>query len=61
MSGSDSGRSLSRAAGNKRQDLRRALTLNFLMFHEVTKPYGHEEDARVKVVFQHPKHDGGAK
>lgn len=34
--------------------------LNFLMFHEVTKPYEQEKNARVKVVFQHPKHDGEA-
>lgn len=40
---------------------RRELTLNFLMFHEVTKPYEQEKNARVKVVFQHPKHDGEAK
>ena len=37
------------------------LTLNFLMFHEVTKPYEEEKNARVEVVFQHPKHDGEAK
>lgn len=36
-------------------------SLNFLMFHEVTKPYEQEKKARVKVVFQHPKHDGEAK
>lgn len=39
----------------------RELTLNFLMFHEVTKPYEQEKNARVKVMFQHPKHDGEAK
>lgn len=39
----------------------RELTLNFLMFHEVTKPYEEEKNARVEVVFQHPKHDGEAK
>lgn len=36
-------------------------SLNFLMFHEVTKPYEQEKNARVKMVFQHPKHDGEAK
>lgn len=36
-------------------------SLNFLMFHEVTKPYEEEKNARVKMVFQHPKHDGEAK
>lgn len=36
-------------------------SLNFLMFHEMTKPYEQEKKARVKVVFQHPKHDGEAK
>lgn len=37
------------------------LTLNFLMFHEVTKPHEQEKNAGVEVVFQHPKHDGEAK
>lgn len=36
-------------------------SLNFLMFQEVTKPYEQEKNARVKMVFQHPKHDGEAK
>lgn len=31
------------------------------MFHEVTKPHEQEQNARVEVVFQHPKHDGEAK
>lgn len=34
------------------------LTVNFLMFHEVTKPHEEEEKARVNVLFQHPGHDG---
>lgn len=56
----DSKRSLSKTE-RIRENWWRELTLNFLMFHEVTKPHEQEKNARVKVVFQHPKHDGEAK
>lgn len=36
----------------------KGLTVNFLMFHEVTKPHEEKEKARVNVLFQHPGHDG---
>ena len=51
----------SRTGENYRRTDEERLTLNFLMFHEVTKPYEEEKNARVEVVFQHPKHDGEAK
>lgn len=57
---SDSSRSFSKTERIK-ENWWRELTLNFLMFHEVTKPYEQEKNARVKVVFQHPKHDWEAK
>lgn len=57
---SDSSRSFSKTERIK-ENWWRELTLNFLMFHEVTKPYEQEKNARVQMVFQHPKHDGEAK